>query len=120
MGSGLVELIEAGAIHSPEMMNLLEGYLTPMLAANIDYLVLGCSHYPYLIPLLENLLPNRVTIIDSGAAVARQTQNILQKNQLDYQHQQSDHKFYSNADPKVLKNILDRYPVDKDVAYLEF
>ena len=48
VGYGLVELIEDGKIDSEEMRNLLKLYLRPMVAANIDYLVLGCSHYPYL------------------------------------------------------------------------
>jgi glutamate racemase len=47
IGHGLVELIENGQIDSPVMEHLLHQYLSPMIAANIDYLVLGCSHYPY-------------------------------------------------------------------------
>jgi glutamate racemase len=47
-----------------------------MIAANIDYLVLGCSHYPYLIPQIKKILPEHIKII-SGEAVAKQTQNVL-------------------------------------------
>jgi glutamate racemase len=43
----------------------------------MDYLVLGCSHYPYLIPQIKNIVPDHIQIIDSGRAVAKQTQNIL-------------------------------------------
>jgi glutamate racemase len=46
VGHGLVQLIENGDMNSPEMTKL-SSYLTPMIEANIDYLVLGCSHYPY-------------------------------------------------------------------------
>ena len=57
VGEGLVELIEMGKVNSEEIKMLLKEYLKPMLEANIDYLVLGCTHYPYLIPLLlENIL----------------------------------------------------------------
>src|SRR6476620_8304327 len=73
IGHGLVALIENGEIYSPEMNRLLHAYLEPMIEANIDYLVLGCSHYPYLIPQIKNILPNHIKIIDSGEAVARQT-----------------------------------------------
>ena len=52
------------------MKALLPLYLQPMIDANIDYLVLGCTHYPYLMPLLLDLLPQHVKIIDSGEAVA--------------------------------------------------
>jgi len=62
-GEGIVQLIENGLINSPEMTTLLEFYLKPMKVANIDYLVLGCTHYPYLIPQLIKLLPKHVKII---------------------------------------------------------
>ena len=55
-GEGLVPLIEAGKIGSSEVKNLLEQYLNPMMAKGIDYLVLGCTHYPYLIPLIKEIV----------------------------------------------------------------
>ncbi|GAL72016.1 glutamate racemase [Jejuia pallidilutea] len=58
-GKGIVELIENGKLYSDEMKALLVQYLTPMLNANIDYLVLGCTHYPYLMPILLELLPKK-------------------------------------------------------------
>jgi glutamate racemase len=76
VGHGLVELIEKGKINSIEMTQLLHSYLDPMIKANIDCLVLGCSHYPYLIPKIIKILPKNIQIIDSGVAVAKQTQNV--------------------------------------------
>ena len=81
-GKGLVELIEAGKAQSEETKTLLKTYLDPMLKADIDCLVLGCTHYPYLIPLLKKILPEHIRIIDSGEAVARQTEAILTKHKL--------------------------------------
>ena len=52
-GKGLVELIEAGKAQSEETKTLLKTYLDPMLKSDIDCLVLGCTHYPYLIPVLK-------------------------------------------------------------------
>ena len=72
IGYGLVELIENGEINSPKMEELLVSYLKPMIEKNIDYLVLGCSHYPYLIPKIKQILPKTIQIIDSGEAVAKQ------------------------------------------------
>jgi glutamate racemase len=106
-GTGIVELIEGGRLHSEEMKTLLSSYLQPMIDANIDHLVLGCSHYPYLIPVLRNLLPTGVKIIDSGLAVARQTRTILENLKLFNQSgEPSSHLFYTNDDPAVLKLLI--------------
>ncbi|MDA6070966.1 glutamate racemase [Flavobacterium sp. AC] len=116
VGYGLVQLIEDGNLNSPEMTQLLESYLQPMIDANIDYLVLGCSHYPYLIPQIKKILPEHIHIIDSGEAVARQTQNILREKVGFTDQQKSDPVFYVNSNPEVLKSILGyKYPViEKD------
>lgn len=107
VGYGLVELIEQGKIDSVEMSNLLKIYLRPMIKANIDYLVLGCSHYPYLIPLIKKILPEHIKIIDSGEAVAKQTRAILEKNNLlNTSKDKNTQLFYTNSDSAVLKNIL--------------
>jgi glutamate racemase len=107
VGHGLVELIEEGKINSHEMDQLLRQYLNPMIEANIDYLVLGCSHYPYLIPQIKKILPPNITIIDSGEAVARQTQHIL-KHKTGFTNAQNGRTvFYTNSDPKVLSGLLD-------------
>jgi len=106
VGHGLVQLIENGEMHSPEMTRLLHSYLEPMIDANIDYLVLGCSHYPYLIPQIEKILPPHIKIIDSGEAVAKQTEKILQKNSAFTSQKKGHPIFYTNADPKVLSEIL--------------
>lgn len=106
VGYNLVSLIEDGQIDSPEMSRLLHEYLSPMIEANIDYLVLGCSHYPYLIPQIRKILPDKVRIIDSGEAVARQTQNLLRERIGFADTQKPRIEFYTNADPKVLSAIL--------------
>ncbi|MEH6406697.1 MAG: glutamate racemase [Leeuwenhoekiella sp.] len=120
-GTGLVELIEAGKLYSMEMRNLLKDYIKPMLDQNIDYLVLGCSHYPYLIPLLREILPSSVTIIDSGEAVARQTKNILEQQQLFAKAGNiATHKLFSNDSTLVLENLTADFVVDKEVKYCDF
>lgn len=105
IGYGLVELIENGQMESPEMTQLLHSYLNPMIEANIDFLVLGCSHYPYLIPQIRKIIPNHIHIIDSGLAVARQTQNLL--NEIGFNRDNNSKPiFYTNTNPKVLQTIL--------------
>ncbi|MES2747274.1 MAG: glutamate racemase [Bacteroidota bacterium] len=107
IGFKLVDLIENGEINSLEMNQLLHSYLNPMIEQNIDYLVLGCSHYPYLIPQIEKILPKHIKIIDSGEAVAKQTKNVLEeKVGFRTLTTKSTQSFYTNANPKVLSDIL--------------
>ena len=114
IGYGLVELIENGEINSPKMEELLISYLKPMIEKNIDYLVLGCSHYPYLIPKIKTILPKSIQIIDSGEAVAKQTLAVLQTQNGLKRKQKGNCEFYSNIDPKVLNDILEnKYSVIK-------
>lgn len=120
-GKGLVELIEKGALRSPETRELLHGYIKPMLDKGIDYLVLGCTHYPYLIPLLEEMLPEGVTIIDSGEAVARQTRTVLEKHDLlNTPGHIGKHHFFSNTDAELLERFVSSVPVEKEIRFLDF
>ena len=106
-GDGLVSLIESGNLNSPETLTLLKKYLSPMMAQNIDCLVLGCTHYPYLIPQIKFIVGEKVTLIDSGFAVAKQLERILiAHNLLNKSSLNANHQFYCNADIKVLKTIL--------------
>ena len=79
---GLVEQIEAGALTSPETERLLRACLEPMLAAGVDTLVLGCTHYPFVIPLIKQVVGPAAAIIDPAPAVAGQTKRVLQQRGL--------------------------------------
>jgi glutamate racemase len=79
---GLVDLIESGNLNGTETEALLRTCVTPMLAQGIDTLVLGCTHYPFVRPLLEKIVGPNVTIIDPAPAVARQTIRLLRQNTL--------------------------------------
>ncbi|MGY5846335.1 glutamate racemase [Salegentibacter sp. HM20] len=121
-GRGLVDLIERGLENSPEMHNLLRELLEPMLQKHIDHLVLGCSHYPYLIPALKEILPQEVKIIDSGEAVAKQTRAILEKNKLLAFTSTENPKpvFFTNTKPDVLAGLIDAATNRFEVSYLDF
>src|SRR5690606_28901801 len=118
VGEGIVELIESGKLYSDQMRHLLKLHLQPMIDANIDYLVLGCTHYPYLIPILIELLPNHVKIIDSGEAAARQTKAVLETNHLlNTETSTTEHLFFSNGNPAIMASLLgSAHKVD----YLDF
>ncbi len=79
---GLVDLIESGNLDGAAAETLLRTCVTPMLAEGIDTLVLGCTHYPFVRPLLEKIVGSDVMIIDPAPAVARQTVRLLRQNEL--------------------------------------
>lgn len=121
IGEGLVPLIEDGDLDSPEMVNLLQKHLQPMIDAQIDHLVLGCSHYPYLIPTLQKLLPPHINIIDSGEAVARQTKTVLQSMDLLREEKSRPHlRFFTNAKPATLQSLLQEYSSQVEIQYKDF
>jgi len=100
-----------GILATKGTLKLLTTYLAPMIDANIDYLVLGCSHYPFLLPILKELLPSQVTIIDSGEAVAKQTKTILEREQMIRTEivQPIKHHIYSNKTIDVLEDRIIRF-----------
>ena len=118
VGEGLVKLIEEGKIESEEIKALLKEYLQPMIKANIDHLVLGCTHYPYLMPMLLDILPKHVKIIDSGEAVARQTKAVLEKHKLlNNEKSNSKNEFFTNGNQKIMASLLNE---KQTVNYLMF
>jgi len=120
VGTGIVELIEAGKKDSEEMRDLLVRITEPFMISGIDYLVLGCSHYPYVKEMLQELLPMRVRIIDSGAAVARQTLNILKlESLLNPTDKAGKHLLYSNLQTETLDDLT-REVANREVSLLDF
>jgi len=75
---GLVGQIEKGALETPETESILRKALEPLLAQGIDTVVLGCTHYPFVIPLIERIVGKNVRVIDPAPAVARQTGRLLE------------------------------------------
>lgn len=75
---GLVQQIEAGELDSPETMEMLRGWLEPMKAQNIDRIVLGCTHYPFVKNAIHSILGDGVTIIDPAPAIAKQVRRVLE------------------------------------------
>lgn len=112
-GDGLVELLEAGLANSPKTQALLKEYLQPMLNADVDVLVLGCTHYPLLMPQLQKILPPHIRIIDSGEAVARQTKRVLEERHLlNTNDNPATHKFFCNKKEALHFNALSEIEAD--------
>ena len=81
-GHGLVQAIERCDIGSAELRALLESYIQPMLDAGADTLVLGCTHYPFLDAAIRDIAGDRLTLIDTSVAIARQLERVLDKQGL--------------------------------------
>lgn len=110
IGEGLVTLIENGKLHSTAMTLLLKKHLAIFQKNNVDCLVLGCTHYPYLIPQIKEIIGNQIAIIDSGEAVAKQTKNILTQNSLlSTEATSKKNQFYSNTATDSLSMVLRDY-----------
>ncbi len=79
---GLVERIEAGDLDGPQTRDLLQRYLRPLLAQQADVIVLGCTHYPHVTPLITEIAGAGVLVMDASAAVARQVRRRLAEHAL--------------------------------------
>jgi glutamate racemase len=123
---GLVEQVELGDLAGPLTRRLLEGFIAPLLDAGADTLVLGCTHFPFLQPLLRELVGEEVAIIETGAAVARQLVRRLaeadfsdgitpasgHESSLELRflsaRSQGTERFFSSGEPGQLQTLLPR------------
>ncbi|AOL04479.1 MULTISPECIES: glutamate racemase [Burkholderia] len=81
-GHGLVEAIERGDTNSPALRALLDSYLQPMVDDGADTLVLGCTHYPFFAETIRDLVGDRMTLVDTSDAIARQLVRVLDERNL--------------------------------------
>jgi glutamate racemase len=104
---GLVQEIEQGNLEGKETRNILESALKPMLSRNIDTVVLGCTHYPFVIPLIQQIVGDNVRVIDPAPSVAKQARRVLEamglKNQSD---ERGEIRFYTSGDPEEFRSLL--------------
>jgi glutamate racemase len=104
---GLVQQIEQGNLNGEETRKILEDALMPMLAKNIDTVVLGCTHYPFVIPLVQQIVGDNVRVIDPAPAVARQTGRLLEAGGMKKQSgEKGSLQFYTSGDPEALRALL--------------
>ncbi|MGD2077934.1 MAG: glutamate racemase [Chloroflexota bacterium] len=107
--TGLVGEIEAGRAEGPESERILRQALTPMLDAGVDTFILGCTHYPFALPLIRRLVGPEATIIDPAPAVARQVERVLKHHRLlAVRSQPGQTTLYTSADARRLATIASR------------
>ena len=103
---GLVELIEKGVFKGKKIENILMQSLKPMLEKKIDFLVLGCTHYPLVYDTIKSLIPKNIEVLDSSNAVARQTKLLIEKNKINFGLNKAKYSFYCTGKTNSLKKIL--------------
>ena len=104
---GLVQQIERGNLNGSETNRILKDALLPMLEKNIDTVVLGCTHYPFVIPLIEQIVGENVRVIDPAPSVAKQVQRVLEARGLRQASDlQNKIQFYTSGDEVDLKSLL--------------
>jgi len=103
---GLVEQIENGALNGSKTRGILEKALLPMLSHKIDTVVLGCTHYPFVISLIEEISGPGVRVIDPSPAVARQVKRVLLERNLQNPGVYKSFKFFTTSRPSQLTNLL--------------
>jgi len=108
-GIGLVERVEAGQLDTPETLAWLRTLLAPLIEAGVDTLVLGSTHYPFLRPAIAQVLGPGVTIIDTGAAVARRIHQLLQEHDLFAPGEKAGGEtLYTSGDPTAVAPVMAR------------
>ena len=106
---GLVMEIEAGHLDTPEVRAILEKALHPMLAQGIDTVVLGCTHFPFVIPLIEDIVGPGVRVIDPAPAIARQVARLLEADGLcSSTGQPGSVRYSTSGDPAQLAALLSK------------
>ncbi|NOT03428.1 MAG: glutamate racemase [Anaerolineales bacterium] len=104
---GLVGQIENGELDSMSTRRILEDALTPMLEKNIDTVVLGCTHYPFVIPLIQEIAGEYVRVIDPAPAVSRQVRRLLEaKGLLNEAGETGYTEFFTSGDSAAMEMLL--------------
>lgn len=109
----LVSSIEKGDISAKELEELLTEELEPFMDDYIDTLVLGCSHFPLVKEIMQKIMGKKVLILDSGAAIARHVQRVLEKTQSFASSDGNTHIFYTTGDRKQIDLLLGRMGVQE-------
>ncbi len=121
--AGLVEQVEMGLLDTPETAALLRKYLSPLIKCGVDTVVLGCTHYPFLRPLVESIMGPGVKVIDTGCAVAKRVHQVLQEEDLlaNRAPEYATENFYTSGSAsyvrQVIKNLWDQPNIT--VEYIE-
>lgn len=105
VGKGFVELVESGELEGGHAEEVVRASLQPLLDAGADIIVLGCTHYPFLLPLLEKLACGKAEFIDPAPAVARRLLAVMEENSIPAENEKPGVEFLSSAPSARLKEL---------------
>ncbi|MFM9836404.1 MAG: glutamate racemase [Methylophilaceae bacterium] len=106
---GLVECIERGELDTPETKDLIKLYTSPLLVEGADTIVLGCTHYPFVKHVIQEVVGDNITLIDTGAAVAKQLKRQLEeKGLLSSSQEKADVQFWTNSEADNAEQVTEK------------
>jgi glutamate racemase len=106
---GLVECIERGELESTETKALIRQYTAPLLAEGADTIVLGCTHYPFVKDAIREIVGDKITLIDTGAAVAKQLKRQLEKKDLlSTSKEKAEVHFWTNSEAENAEQVTEK------------
>jgi glutamate racemase len=103
---GLVEQVERGDLSGPATRALVERYTAPLLAHGADTLILGCTHYPFLAPLIREVVGANIALVDTGAAVARELKRRIETELPAHSGGTASENFYTSGDATQASRIM--------------
>jgi glutamate racemase len=119
-GSGLVELAEKGSVFSDESEQLLRKYIEPLIENKVDQLVLGCTHYPLFIPVIEKITKGSMNILHPADAIAKRTKDLLMQYRiLQTVNQQGKSIFFTNGEKKNMLKLLQQMNISYNPQILQ-
>jgi glutamate racemase len=105
---GLADLIEDGHLDDAALHGMLERFAAPLRAAGVDTVVLGCTHYVFVQEPIQRALGPRVRLLDSGPAIARQTERVLREREALAVARRGDMQVLTSADPEGVASVVER------------
>ncbi|MGH2902445.1 MAG: glutamate racemase, partial [Solirubrobacteraceae bacterium] len=107
---GLASMIEAGFPFDEHLVSIVRGYCAPLRAAEVDTVILGCTHYPLIQPMLQRILGPGVTLVSSGAALARQVEHALStRNLQNPRREEGEYRFLCTGDTEAFEQAGTRF-----------
>ena len=107
---GLVSYIEAGDVASQELADAVRGFTEPLKAQRPDVVIMGCTHYPLVAPMLQRFLGRDVTLVNPAAEIAREVEDTLQRQGLARSEDRvGSYRFYATGDVEAFRTVGARF-----------